>query len=177
MFKLHQFFNEEQDDFTNLKEDVLNKLVLGVIVFFSLTYFGYTAIDSTQNNAIQIQKLQEEVYQLREENKAITQYAENLQKKFSFTVEATAYTPRKEECNDDFMNTALMEKPKPGWHIAVSRDLSWMLGKKVYIKGHGVKMVSDLMNSRFTNKIDIMVGKVSEAREFGVKELEIVVLN
>ena len=155
----------------------MNKLILGVIVFFSLTYFGYTAIDSTQNNAIQIQNLKKEVYHLREENKAITEYAENLQKRFSFKVEASAYTPRKEECNDDIENTAIMVKPKPGYHIAVSPDLLWMLGKKVYIKGYGVRMVSDLMNERFTNKIDIMFGKVSEAREFGVKEVEIVVLN
>lgn len=149
---------------------------MGVMIFFSLIHFGYTAIDSTQTNAIQIQKLKEEVYFLREENKTITQHAENLQKRFVLKVEATAYTPRKEECNNDFMNTAIMETPKPGWHIAVSHDLLFMLGKKVYIKGYGVRMVSDLMNERFKNKIDIMVGKVSEAREFGVKELEIVVL-
>lgn len=155
----------------------MNKVILGVIVFFSLTYFGYTAIDSTQNNAMQIQHLKEELYILREENKAITQYAENLQKRFSFKVEATAYTPRKEECNDDFNNTALMVRPRPGWHIAVSQDLIWMLGKKVYVKGHGIKYVSDLMNERFTNKIDIMVGKVVDAKDFGVQELELVVLD
>lgn len=155
----------------------MNKLILSVIVFFSLTYFGYTAIDSTQNNAIQIQNLKEELYNLREENKAITQYAENLQKRFSFKVEATAYTPRKQECGSDFANTAIMVRPRPGLHIAVSHDLLFMLGKKVYIKGHGVRIVSDLMNERFTNKIDIMVGKVSDAKEFGVKEVEIVVLN
>lgn len=149
---------------------------MSVMIFFSLTYFGYTAIDSTQTNAIQIQNLKEELYSLREENKTITQHAENLQKRFVLNVEATAYTPRKEECNDDFMNTAIMERPRPGWHVAVSQDLFWMLGKKVYIKGYGVRYVADLMNERFTNKIDIMVGKVSEAREFGVKELEIVVL-
>lgn len=154
----------------------MNKLIMGVIVFFSLTYFGYTAIDSTQNNAIQIQKLQKEVYHLREENKAITRHAENLKKRFSFKVKATAYTPRKQECNDDIENTALMVKPKPGWTVAVSHDLLWMLGKKVYIKGVGVRFVSDLMNERFTNKIDIMVGKVKEAKEFGVQDLEIVVL-
>lgn len=150
---------------------------MGVMLFFSLIHFGYTAIDSTQTNAIQIQKLKEELYFLREENKSITQHTENLQRRFSFKVKATAYTPRKEECNDDFMNTALLEKPKPGWHIAVSSDLLWMLGKKVYIKGYGVRMVSDLMNERHSNKIDIMVGKKSEAKEFGVKDLEIVVIN
>ena len=69
-----------------------------------------------------------------------------------------------------------MVKPKPGWTVAVSHDLLWMLGKKVYIKGVGVRFVSDLMNERFTNKIDIMVGKVKEAKEFGVQDLEIVVL-
>ena len=46
----------------------------------------------------------------------------------------------------------------------------------MYIKGYGVRLVADLMNERFTNKIDIMVGTVDEAKEFGCQELEIVVL-
>lgn len=154
----------------------MNKLVLMVVIFFSFTYFGYTAFDSTQENSMKIEKMQKEIYNLREENKTITHYAEDLQKRFSFVVQATAYTPRKQECNNDIENTALMLKPKPGWHIAVSHDLIWLLGKKVYIKGVGVRFVSDLMNERFSNKIDIMMPTPKHAKEFGVKELEIVVL-
>lgn len=154
----------------------MNKAILIVIVFFSLTYFGYTAHDTTQSNSFKIEKLQKEVYQLRAENKAITEQAYEMQKRFSLVVEATAYTPRKQECNDDIEHTALMVKPKPGWHVAVSHDLMWMLGKKVYIKGVGVRFVADLMNERFSNKIDIMMPTVKGAKKFGTQELEIVVL-
>jgi len=82
----------------------------------------------------------------------------------------SAYTARKEECNDDIENTAIMQRPKTGWTVAVSRDLRGWLGKRVYIEGFGIRMVSDLMHPRYVKSIDILVSEVSEAVGIGVRE-------
>lgn len=93
-----------------------------------------------------------------------------------YIVELTAYTARPEETNNDPTNTAIMELPVPGWTIAVSQDLKFLLGKRVYIEGYGIRRVNDLMNSRYTNRIDILVGTVSEARKIGLQEDVIMIL-
>jgi len=82
-------------------------------------------------------------------------------------VEVSAYTARREETNIDPENTAIMQKPIPGWTIAVSQDLWFLLGKRVYIEGFGVRYVNDLMNIRYTKTIDILVPTVAEARRIG----------
>ena len=92
------------------------------------------------------------------------------------TLRATAYTARVEECDPTPEVTAIMEPPVPGWTVAVSHDLKHWLGKTVYIYGLGVRRVNDLMNVRYENAIDILVGTVPEARRFGVRELEVVVI-
>lgn len=85
----------------------------------------------------------------------------------AITAEVTAYTNRPAETNDDPGNTATMETPVAGWTCAVSRDLIHWLGGRVYIEGIGVRRVSDLMNARFTQSVDIYMGDLAEAREFG----------
>lgn len=88
----------------------------------------------------------------------------------------SAYTARPEECNDDVQNTAVMETPKPGLTVAVSRDLKGWLGKRVYVEGFGVRLVNDLMHPRYTKSIDILVGDVALAREIGVRQDVLVAL-
>ena len=88
----------------------------------------------------------------------------------------SAYTATREECNDDPENTAIMEIPRPGGTVAVSRDLKYMLGKDVYIAGLGVRRVNDLMGSGYKGRMDIVMGSKEEARVWGVKELMVVVL-
>lgn len=68
---------------------------------------------------------------------------------------------------------------KPGMKcIAVSRDLIGLgldHNTQVKIEGFdGIYLVKDKMNSRYTNKIDIFMGKdVEKAREWGNQELTI----
>ena len=88
----------------------------------------------------------------------------------------TAYTARKEECNKDPQKTAIMTKPKVGRTIAVSHDLICWLGGWVYISGVGIRKVEDLMNERFTMKMDLLVGSVSEATKWGEQEHRVVFL-
>jgi len=88
----------------------------------------------------------------------------------------TAYTAREEETNEDPRNTALMEEPIPGYTVAVSQDLKRWLGKRIYIQGLGVFRVNDLMNKRFTNRVDILVHSVRKAREFGKQQRKVVLV-
>jgi 3D (Asp-Asp-Asp) domain-containing protein len=92
--------------------------------------------------------------------------AYRLNSKIEVTV--TAYTARIEETNCDPENTSIMETPVVGWTVAVSRDLAHLKGQRIYIPGFGVRRVNDLMNSRYTRRIDILVGTVEEARIIGI---------
>lgn len=89
----------------------------------------------------------------------------------------TAYTPSKDETNDDPNNTAIMERPIPGRTCAVSRDLLHLLGKDIYIEDFGVRRVNDLMNARYEKSIDLLVGNKSYAKQIGIQEKEVVVIN
>ena len=88
----------------------------------------------------------------------------------------TAYTARRCETNEDPTHTATMERPKSGWTCAVSRDLMHWLGGRVYIEGVGVRRVNDLMNDRYTARIDVFCGTVREAKRLGVRDLQVVFL-
>ena len=69
--------------------------------------------------------------------------------------------------------------PKKHRIIAISHDLRQILkfGKKVRIEGigkyNGVYTVRDLMNSRFKNKIDILINPDDKARSFRKAKLYI----
>lgn len=119
---------------------------------------------------------QDQLYVLKREIKLqnhIINYYRDVNTK---TLRATAYTARVEECDPTPEVTAIMEPPVPGWTVAVSHDLKHWLGKTVYIYGMGVRRVNDLLNPRYENAIDILVNTVQEARNFGVQELEVVVI-
>lgn len=88
----------------------------------------------------------------------------------------TAYTARPEETNEDVKRTAVMKIPVPGLTAAVSRDLKGWLGKRVYVKGFGVRLVSDLMHPRHSRSIDLLVEDVSAATEIGVQHDVVVTL-
>ncbi len=88
----------------------------------------------------------------------------------------SAYTARPEEGNEDVNSTAVMTTPVPGLTAAVSRDLKGWLGKRVYVKGFGVRLVSDLMHPRHEKSIDLLVEDVDTATEIGVKHDVLVTL-
>ena len=75
--------------------------------------------------------------------------------------------------------TAANTKLRP-YDMAVSRDLfwkGWAFGKKVYIKGYGVFRITDLMNPRHKDRIDIYLGTKKAARKFGKKKLLVALLD
>ena len=94
------------------------------------------------------------------------------------TVTVTAYNPTTDQCDDDPLIAASMRKVRQGT-IAVSRDLfdqGWVFGRKVRIEGLGIFEINDLMNKRFTQRIDIFMWDETEARQFGKKNIRAALL-
>lgn len=92
----------------------------------------------------------------------------------------TAYTCEElREYPGQQLLTASSSKPREGG-IAVSRDLfeqGWNFGKKVYIKNHGVFVITDLMADRKTKSVDIFMSDQDRAIQFGKKRIEVVLLD
>ena len=55
-------------------------------------------------------------------------------------------------------------------------DQGWVFGKKVYVKGHGVFEIADLMNKRHKERVDIFFPNADEARRFGIKQVKVALL-
>jgi 3D (Asp-Asp-Asp) domain-containing protein len=94
-------------------------------------------------------------------------------------LEVTAYTPTVRECNAEPLIAASMRKVRLGT-VAVSRDLfeqGWVFGKKVYIQGHGIYEINDLMNRRLENSMDVFMWEEKQAREFGRRQLKVALLD
>ena len=147
----------------------LQLLTLFVGLMFIAFFIGLEVISSANSNAGQeynkdkyIDQLQEDLRSYRDAN--------------TFELTATAYTARKKETNENPGKTAIMEEPVPGWTVAVSQDLKRWLGKKVYVEGHGVFRVNDLMNKRYEKRIDILKPTVEAANDFGKKIVEVVLV-
>ena len=106
--------------------------------------------------------------ELRREEARVNEYISSVAP--SEVVTLTTYTPTAEECDSTPLVTAsgfkINEKnPKRHRIIAVSRDLKrkYKFGTKLRIKGagkyDGTYIVRDVMNKRYTKRIDILVGK------------------
>jgi 3D (Asp-Asp-Asp) domain-containing protein len=135
-----------------------------------LSYNHIDLIQQYANTKIELNSLKAKHEKLK------TEYKTFVEKYFFIKTTLTAYTTDKAETNFDNANTAIMQEPKPGWTVAVSRDLSYLLGKTIYIEGIGVRYVNDLMNKRFKNTIDVLMPTKSSAQKFGVKSGKNVVL-
>ena len=144
---------------------------LSVLVLMSIIGFQEARYKELERSATSAADMLDETHVLYQ-TLLIHQHEQCVQAN-TYYVQASAYTARPQECNDDPGNTAIMERPVPGWTIAVSRDLASWLGKRVYIEGIGVRRVNDLMNSRYSQRIDILKPTVADAREWGVKEVAV----
>lgn len=93
-----------------------------------------------------------------------------------YEVKMSAYTLCPTETDDTPTIGATGAKLHPGVHIAVSQDLDHLLGREVYVHGLGVRRVEDLMASRWTRKIDILLETKEDAMEWGVRRGRITVI-
>ena len=162
--------------------------ILVVFIVFSLSY-NQQILNSKIQNLKSIVKDQGEILELKSRNiglknqciQTLQEQNKELDKKLqsatSETVTVTAYTARYNECDNTPTQTATMTKTRPGVGAAVSRDLIHFLGKRIYVEGVGIREVDDVMNERWNKKIDILVPSINIAKEFGVKESKVVVIN
>lgn len=77
----------------------------------------------------------------------------------SARVRLTCYMSEVKQTDSTPWTTAINTKCRPGI-VAVSRDLleaGWAFGKRVWIEGHGVYVIEDVMNARWQKSIDIWV--------------------
>ena len=90
---------------------------------------------------------------------------------FSKEVTLSAYTAREEECDATPELTASLTPSRVGL-IAISWDLRavFSFGDMVIIPPYGVFKVADLMNERWTNRIDILHANIKAAKLFGVQK-------
>lgn len=83
-------------------------------------------------------------------------------------VTVTYYQPVKSQCNSEPLVTAdgskinlrHLKQGRIKW-CAISRDLLWLFPKgkpkRIYIEGFGMYYVKDVMNRRFTHRVDILI--------------------
>lgn len=144
---------------------VLLVCVINMILFWNLYSQKLESINSLnrENNI-----LKENINNLKEKNNDLQNKIFTYQISNFWEVDLTAYTSSIEETNSQPDKTAIMEKPRPGYSIAVSQDLKFLLGKRVYIYGFGVRYVNDLMNKRYKKRIDILVNNKKIAKEIGI---------
>lgn len=150
-------------------------IFIGIIILLNIsitTYFHYDNINSIKIYEFELKKIGDELFVVKLENTLLKEEIKKISENNVKNVTVTAYSPRKIETDDDPTVTASMTKVREGI-IAVSRDLfenGWTFGKKVYIKGHGVFEIQDLMNERFENRIDVFMWNTKKARKFGKNE-------
>lgn len=140
------------------------------------TLVGFTAHNGARLDASEYYVARIET--LNEERQQLTRQMAELKDIKIKEVTLTAYSPTEEECGPNPQTTASMVKVRPGI-IAVSRDLfdqGWIFGKKVYVKGHGVFEIADLMSKRYTKRMDIYLPDTEKAKRFGVKQVTVALL-
>lgn len=146
-------------------------IALGAVLFVGVTIKDHNTIKTV---IVQLEEANYEVSVLKDIINDHEQFNNRSAK-----VKITFYAPYLGGINSDSDpdQTAIMDEPVPGWTCAISRDLvekGW-LGRKLYIKGLGIRYASDIMGASYqgkeiTNQIDICVGKAdvkTEARMFG----------
>jgi len=146
-------------------------LILAIIVTnFFLVYLSLQLVIEDRI----IKELKQENFRLRAENKLLTRRLKALT---VHKVTVIFYTLSKNECDNTPYVNAIGKRPVIGRDVAVSRDLIYLLGKYVYIEGFGVRKVTDLMNPRFKNRVDILVGNKMQARRLGkIENVKLIVL-
>lgn len=131
-------------------------------------------------NEIEYGKLQNALNEVRaaqaEQNRILADITARIAETQKIRAEVTAYTLDLNETDNDPQHAADMSKPVPGRTAAVSRDLIHLLGKKIYIPGHGVRVINDLAAVDVKGTIDLLVGNKAEARKIGREVREVIVL-
>ena len=84
------------------------------------------------------------------------------------SVNVTCYTSDEKETDGTPFIDAVNSTVHPGL-MAVSRDLDFLVGKEVILKGYGLYVVNDVMDSRWEHRVDIWSGNWKQAIKHGVQ--------
>jgi 3D (Asp-Asp-Asp) domain-containing protein len=142
---------------------IATSLVIAGVVWMGSSQYQMSRIDVLQEKLIKLQ--QEQIMLLNEKINLKTQVQPKINApSWTQKVTVTSYSQAENL-------TASLKSVRTGT-VAVSRDLhdkGWTFGKKIYLKGLGVFVINDLMNKRFTNRIDVFNWKEEDAKKFGIK--------
>ena len=133
--------------------------------------------DAADRALVKEKELRDELREVKGERDTYAGALENCGRHTLMELEITAYTVSSDETDDDPGMTALMRKPVVGRTVAVSRDLAGLLGCEIWIEGLGMFWVEDLMNSRYTHRVDVLMGTKAEAMEWGLQRRNVSVVN
>jgi 3D (Asp-Asp-Asp) domain-containing protein/LysM repeat protein len=100
----------------------------------------------------------------------------NTDSKKSITVKATAYTAYCEGCSGTTA-TGIDLKANPNKKVIAVDPSVIPLGSKVYVEGYGEAIAGDTGGAIKGNRIDVFIPSKKDAINFGVKQLEITILN
>ncbi len=144
-----------------------------------VTFFGTLLLTAIHHHEMEHGKLLKTLNEVRDsqekQNKLLAAITGRVAAMQKIRAEVTAYTLAPDEIQDP-QHAADMTAPLPGKTAAVSRDLLHLLGKKVYISGHGVRTINDLAAKGVTGTVDLLVGNKTEARKIGREVREVIVL-
>jgi 3D (Asp-Asp-Asp) domain-containing protein len=122
-------------------------------------------------------EVQIELQNLKKEKEALELLLSQQVINNSNPAKSSAYTSSPDETDGDPFTTSTGETPIPDKTVAVSRDLSHLLGKYIYILNFGVYYVNDTMHARWVNKIDFHKETKLDAFQHGVRRVQYIVLS
>jgi 3D (Asp-Asp-Asp) domain-containing protein len=152
--------------------------LLGALFVISVKYVTTRAeIGTLRSELAQTKELAASHSTLEEEARILKKALAQRERVKDVTV--TAYNPEEDQCDEDPYVAASMRRVRSGT-IAVSRDLfrqGWVFGRKVRIEGLGIFEINDLMNKRFSNRIDVFMWDRNQAEAFGRRRAQAALLD
>lgn len=130
----------------------------------------------------EIQELCETIMYLEEQLKEMqTNPLSWIKKNYQvYNLEVTAYSPSVDECDSTPFIAASGESVDDNT-VAVSQNMrkdGWDFGKFIYIPDHGkFYKINDVMNKRYTERIDIFKWTKQEAKDFGFCNVDVYLIN
>ena len=120
--------------------------------------------------------MEHQIKEIERDNNIITSIFGKWNRKLglaSIIVDVSVYTSRPQETDDTPYLTADQSLVRRGV-LAVSRDvrdeIGLKFGQKVLLDGYGVFEVHDVMNKRYTRRVDIWCSDLRAAMKHGVEE-------
>lgn len=139
-----------------------------------LGYYAVLNNEIRQENGLitnEIVRLQYELHEMR--TNPMSWIKDNYK---VYNLEVTAYSPSVDEC-DDTPFVAASGEWVDDFTIAVSQNMrknGWDFGEFIYIPDHDqFYKINDVMNKRFTKRIDVFKWTKEEARNFGFCDVDV----